>query len=87
MTEMKGFVAYRCTFQCLKAHSHKFLFCFVFFRYYWKGEIQDASEILMVSPLAMLGSGVKEDIFDEILLLQLVKTKTSKIQQVVDYVR
>ncbi|KAM4528549.1 protein CutA homolog isoform 2-T2 [Odontesthes bonariensis] len=32
--------------------------------YYWKGEIQDASEILM-----------------------LVKTKTSKIQQVVDYVR
>lgn len=32
--------------------------------YYWKGEIQDASEILM-----------------------LVKTKTSKIQQVIDYVR
>ncbi|KAM7368766.1 hypothetical protein PAMP_013073 [Pampus punctatissimus] len=32
--------------------------------YYWKGEIQDASEILM-----------------------LVKTKTSRIQQVVDYVR
>ncbi|KAM9735449.1 protein CutA homolog isoform 1-T1 [Menidia menidia] len=32
--------------------------------YYWKGEIQDASEFLM-----------------------LVKTKTSKIQQVVDYVR
>ncbi|KAM4528548.1 protein CutA homolog isoform 1-T1 [Odontesthes bonariensis] len=55
--------------------------------YYWKGEIQDASEILMVSPLAMLWSGVKEDIFEEILLLQLVKTKTSKIQQVVDYVR
>ncbi|XP_023146887.1 protein CutA homolog isoform X2 [Amphiprion ocellaris] len=33
-------------------------------RYYWKGEIQDASEILM-----------------------LVKTKTSRIQQVIDYVR
>ncbi|XP_019937386.2 protein CutA homolog isoform X2 [Paralichthys olivaceus] len=33
-------------------------------RYYWKGEIQDASEILM-----------------------LVKTKTSRIQQVTDYVR
>ncbi|XP_030599180.1 protein CutA homolog isoform X2 [Archocentrus centrarchus] len=33
-------------------------------RYYWKGEIQDASEILM-----------------------LVKTKTSMIQKVVDYVR
>ncbi|XP_060916840.1 protein CutA homolog isoform X2 [Labrus mixtus] len=33
-------------------------------RYYWKGEIQDASEILM-----------------------LVKTKTSRIQEVVDYVR
>ncbi|KAM4532708.1 protein CutA homolog isoform 3-T3 [Fundulus diaphanus] len=33
-------------------------------RYYWKGEIQDASEILM-----------------------LVKTKTSRIQDVVDYVR
>ncbi|XP_069015993.1 protein CutA homolog isoform X2 [Embiotoca jacksoni] len=33
-------------------------------RYYWKGEIQDASEILM-----------------------LVKTKTSRIQQVVDYIR
>ncbi|KAM8743491.1 protein CutA homolog isoform 2-T2 [Acanthopagrus schlegelii] len=32
--------------------------------YYWKGEIQDASEILM-----------------------LVKTKTSRIQQVVEYVR
>ncbi|XP_042251781.1 protein CutA homolog [Thunnus albacares] len=32
--------------------------------YYWKGEIQDASEILM-----------------------LVKTKTSRIQQVIDYVR
>lgn len=32
--------------------------------YYWKGEIQDASEILM-----------------------LVKTKTSRIQQVTDYVR
>ncbi|XP_029300698.1 protein CutA homolog [Cottoperca gobio] len=32
--------------------------------YYWKGEIQDASEVLM-----------------------LVKTKTSRIQQVVDYVR
>ncbi|XP_029133338.2 protein CutA homolog isoform X1 [Labrus bergylta] len=32
--------------------------------YYWKGEIQDASEILM-----------------------LVKTKTSRIQEVVDYVR
>ncbi|XP_069015984.1 protein CutA homolog isoform X1 [Embiotoca jacksoni] len=32
--------------------------------YYWKGEIQDASEILM-----------------------LVKTKTSRIQQVVDYIR
>ncbi|XP_068191251.1 protein CutA homolog isoform X2 [Antennarius striatus] len=33
-------------------------------RYYWKGEIQDASEILM-----------------------LVKTKTSQIQRVIDYVR
>ncbi|XP_036973018.1 protein CutA homolog isoform X7 [Acanthopagrus latus] len=33
-------------------------------RYYWKGEIQDASEILM-----------------------LVKTKTSRIQQVIEYVR
>ncbi|XP_040012655.1 protein CutA homolog isoform X2 [Xiphias gladius] len=33
-------------------------------RYYWKGEIQDASEILM-----------------------LVKTKTSRIHQVIDYVR
>ncbi|XP_047424997.1 protein CutA homolog isoform X2 [Mugil cephalus] len=33
-------------------------------RYYWKGEIQDASEILM-----------------------LVKTKTSRIQQVIGYVR
>ncbi|XP_047185559.1 protein CutA homolog isoform X3 [Scophthalmus maximus] len=32
-------------------------------RYYWKGEVQDASEILM-----------------------LVKTKTSRIQQVTDYV-
>ncbi|XP_040053603.1 protein CutA homolog isoform X2 [Gasterosteus aculeatus] len=32
--------------------------------YYWKGEIQDASEVLM-----------------------LVKTKTSRIQQVTDYVR
>ncbi|XP_075941892.1 protein CutA homolog isoform X1 [Anarhichas minor] len=32
--------------------------------YYWKGEIQDASEVLM-----------------------LVKTKTSRIQQVVDFVR
>ncbi|XP_030292640.1 protein CutA homolog isoform X1 [Sparus aurata] len=32
--------------------------------YYWKGEIQDASEILM-----------------------LVKTKTSRIQQVIEYVR
>ncbi|XP_068191082.1 protein CutA homolog isoform X3 [Antennarius striatus] len=32
--------------------------------YYWKGEIQDASEILM-----------------------LVKTKTSQIQRVIDYVR
>ncbi|KAM6900890.1 protein CutA homolog isoform 1-T1 [Lycodopsis pacificus] len=38
--------------------------------YYWKGEIQDASEVLMMS-----------------LLLQLVKTKTSRIQQVVDFVR
>ncbi|XP_012721656.2 protein CutA homolog [Fundulus heteroclitus] len=35
-----------------------------FTMYYWKGEIQDASEILM-----------------------LVKTKTSRIQDVVDYVR
>ncbi|XP_041826941.1 protein CutA homolog isoform X2 [Melanotaenia boesemani] len=33
-------------------------------RYYWKGEIQDASEILM-----------------------LVKTRTSRIQQVIEYVR
>ncbi|KAI3362155.1 hypothetical protein L3Q82_012480, partial [Scortum barcoo] len=33
-------------------------------RYYWKGEIQDASEILM-----------------------LVKTKTSRIQQIIEYVR
>ncbi|XP_063744965.1 protein CutA homolog isoform X3 [Eleginops maclovinus] len=33
-------------------------------RYYWKGEIQDASEVLM-----------------------LVKTKTSRIQQVIDFVR
>ncbi|XP_006796876.1 protein CutA homolog isoform X2 [Neolamprologus brichardi] len=33
-------------------------------RFYWKGEIQDANEILM-----------------------LVKTKTSRIQKVVDYVR
>ncbi|XP_041667010.1 protein CutA homolog isoform X4 [Cheilinus undulatus] len=33
-------------------------------RYYWKGEIQDATEFLM-----------------------LVKTKTSRVQQVVDYVR
>ncbi|XP_047185562.1 protein CutA homolog isoform X6 [Scophthalmus maximus] len=33
-------------------------------RYYWKGEVQDASEILM-----------------------LVKTKTSRIQQVTDYVK
>ncbi|XP_041667009.1 protein CutA homolog isoform X3 [Cheilinus undulatus] len=36
-------------------------------RYYWKGEIQDATEFLMVS--------------------LLVKTKTSRVQQVVDYVR
>ncbi|XP_078018207.1 protein CutA homolog isoform X2 [Epinephelus lanceolatus] len=33
-------------------------------RYFWKGEIQDASEVLM-----------------------LVKTKTSRTQQVIDYVR
>ncbi|KAM9306270.1 protein CutA homolog isoform 2-T2 [Pholidichthys leucotaenia] len=33
-------------------------------RYYWKGEIQDTSEILM-----------------------LVKTKTSRLQQIIDYLR
>ncbi|TNN81143.1 Protein CutA [Liparis tanakae] len=37
---------------------------FWFCRYYWKGDIQDASEVLM-----------------------LVKTKSSRVQRVVEYVR
>uniref|UniRef100_A0AAQ4PQ56 Zgc:63972 n=1 Tax=Gasterosteus aculeatus aculeatus TaxID=481459 RepID=A0AAQ4PQ56_GASAC len=66
--------------------------------YYWKGEIQDASEVLMVSLPSTLFCGkhvcqqerwrrTRECEMSCWLLFQLVKTKTSRIQQVTDYVR